>query len=240
VRDLLLLHAFPLDARQWAPQRADLAAAAALHTPDLPGFGASSDPPLRSLDDLARALHARTRTMDRFVLGGLSMGGYVALAYLRLFGTGRLAGLILADTRADPDTDAARCARDESIALVRSEGGSALADRQLPRMFAGPLDSAPARAASDLMRAQRPDTVVAALEALRDRPDARPQLAALAVPALVLCGAADAVTPPGEMRKLSDLLPNSRFVLLPEAGHLSNLEAPAAFSAAVRDFLRSL
>jgi pimeloyl-ACP methyl ester carboxylesterase len=163
------------------------------------------------------------------------MGGYVALA-LAARHPARLAGLVLADTKAGPDTPEARQARDQAIALVRDEGVGPYMDRQLDRLLS---PSAP-RALRDEVRAlgasQSAAAVVAALEALRDRPDRRGELAAITCPTLVVVGTRDVLTPPSEAASLARAIPGARLVELEGAGHLANLEAPAAFSDALLGF----
>jgi 3-oxoadipate enol-lactonase len=237
---VVLLHAFPFDRRFWAPTVARLAPAARVVTPDLRGFGASSPGPdgygIADLaDDVVRLLDALG--LPTATVAGLSMGGYVALA-LAARHPGRLARLVLADTKAGPDTPEARRGRDEAIALVRAEGVAPFADRQVPRLLAPGAD-ARVRADVRALMDQPAAGVVNALAALRDRPDRRADLAAIACPTLVVVGAEDALTPPAEARALAAAIPGARLVELPGAGHLPNLETPDALAAALADFVRA-
>ena len=165
------------------------------------------------------------------------MGGYVALAFARRHPQ-RLRALILADTRAEPDS--AEAGRAKTAELAKAGGAAAV------------FEDAAAKQLSEYTRSHRPevvaearriaarqsaDGVVAALAALRDRPDARPGLGAIRVPTLVLVGSDDAITPPAAARVLADGIPGATLVSLPTAGHLSNLETPDAFTAAVRTYL---
>ncbi len=240
---LVLLHAFPLDRGLWAPQVAALAADARVLAPDLPGFGrssAGSDPlTIDGMADTVAEFLDAVGVTDPVVVGGLSMGGYVAMAFARRH-PHRLAGLVLADTKADPDDAAAKAKRDETIALAREKGAAAVLEGMLPKLL------------SDETRAKRPEVVrcvrelgsrqsaagvAAALAALRDRPDANPGLAAVRVPTLVIVGEHDAVTPPTAAAKIAAAVRGGRLVTIPGAGHLSSLENPDAFNAAVRSFL---
>lgn len=237
---LLLLHAFPLDRQMWAPQLAALADGTRVVAIDLPGFGESPAAPfsIEGVADVVAEFLAE-RGISKAVVCGLSMGGYVALALARKHAD-RISGLILADTRAGIDDSTAKANRDRSIALVNEKGSSALFETMSLKVL------------SDAVRAEKPDlvarlkaiaakqppaSVVAALAALRDRPDANPGLAAIAVPALVIVGEYDQVTPPLSAANLSAQIRGSNLVHIPGAGHLSNVENPDAFNAAVRSFL---
>jgi 3-oxoadipate enol-lactonase len=228
-RPLVLLHAFPFDRRIWkglaVPGRM-------LILPDLRGFGES---PLRPFlladlaDDVASLLDALG--LARAAVGGMSMGGYVALAFARRH-RGRTEGLLLADTKAGPDTPEARQGRDEAIALVRTAGVSAYLEKQLPRLLS-PSASEAVRERARALGNQPVAAVINGLEAMRDRPDRRPELADITCPTSITVGAADPLTPPGEARAMAAAIPGARVVEIPGAGHLSNLEAPEAFAAAV-------
>ena len=225
-RPLVLLHAFPLDRRMWRHTAAALGRQ--VIAPDVRGFGASALAPF-SIADLAHDVAALLDHLGiaRAAVGGLSMGGYVALAFAARHRQ-RLSALLLADTKAGPDTAEARQARGEAIALVQSQGVGAYLDRQLPKLLA-PHASAAVRAEARVLGDQRPEAVIAGLQALRDRPDRRGELAAISCPTLVLVGSEDAVTPPSEARAMAAAIPGARLVELPGAGHLANLEAPDAF-----------
>lgn len=227
---LVLLHAFPLDRRMWEAQAAALDDVVAL---DLCTEGG---PAIDAVADQVVA-DARARGHERFVLGGLSMGGYVALAVARRHPE-VLAGLILADTKAAADTDAAREKRFAQIAEIEANGLDALAG-SFPQAVTAP-DADPALIArlAGWIREQRPASVVGALRMLAARPDATAGLGAIAVPTLVIVGEADATTPPAEAEKLAAGIAGAQLVRIPGAGHLASLEAPQAFNAALAGFMR--
>ena len=238
---LVLLHAFPLDARMFDPIRPLLSANVDLLTPDLRGFGsgpALADPPpepdlgLLALDVLA-ALD--DQGIDRAIVGGVSMGGYVALAVLRA-APHRVAGLLLADTRS---------AADDSDALDRRSNTAARADRgdiATGLDAVGPLigkgAAEPIRAALVAMADDVPAATVAwAQRAMAARPDSTPALAAAGIPVLVVVGEADSVTPPEVAREMATAVPGAELVQLPDVGHLSPSEDPQGFAAAVIGWL---
>jgi pimeloyl-ACP methyl ester carboxylesterase len=238
---LVLLHAFPLSREMWAPQ-AVLAEEFRLVTPDLYGFGATALPPGGwTMDSMADALAdwlTGLKVAESVVLGGLSMGGYVALAFARRH-PGLLRGLILADTKADADTIEGRAGRDKMIAFVRENSAADVVEQLLPKLL-GETTRARNPDVADAVRSigtpQTRDGVAAALAALRDRPDATPGLSTIQVPTLVIVGAEDTLTPPAAAKSLAGGIAGAKLVEIPGAGHLSNLEAPNEFNAAVRAF----
>jgi 3-oxoadipate enol-lactonase len=235
---LVLLHAFPFDGRIWRKTAAALAGHAQVITPDMRGFGQSDISPdgfsIADLaDDVAALLDALK--LPTATVGGMSMGGYVALAFAERH-RGRLKSLILADTKATADPPEARQGREAAIELVEKQGVSALLERQIPRLISA--------AASDGLHAevralgeQPSRTVIAAIRALRDRPDRSAELASITVPTLVVVGTDDALSPPAEAMAMAGAIPHARMVQIPGAGHLSNLENPDAFAAALAGFL---
>ena len=241
---LLLVHGFPLDRRLWAAQVDPFANMTRVISPDLRGHGRSQVVPgpftmEQHADDLAALLdHLKVR---QTVVAGLSMGGYVAFAFWRRYPK-RVRGLILADTRAEPDGAAAQAGRDAAMVTVQQTGAAAYADEMLPRLLA-PASQADVKivgAARKMMAEQPVEGIVGALGGLRDRADSRPTLSTISVPTLVIAGEADAITPPADAQAMAAAIPGARLVVIPRAGHLSPLENPRAFNAAVRTFLRDL
>ena len=243
-RALVLLHAFPLSRAMWRPQREALAGDCRLITPDLPGFGdsplLSSTPSVEAMADAVAGLLDELALREPVLLGGLSMGGYVALAFARRH-PGRLAGLLLADTRAEADDDAAKANRDKLIGFASTNPPSAVLEQMLPKLLGPRTPAERPEVVEEVKRiasAQRPAGIVAALQALRNRPDATPGLGQVRVPALVVVGRDDALTPPAFAERLAAGIAGARLVVIEGAGHLANLERPAEFNAAVRDFVR--
>lgn len=235
---VVLLHPFPLDARFWEPVAAALARDRPVITADFPGLGSAppDDPPsVARFADAVAARIAEETPEGRAVVCGLSLGGYAALA-LAARRPGAVAALVLADTRAEPDTAEAAIARLEAARAIRAGGLPAFLDDFVPRLVP-PDDAASRAAARALADDQRPEGVAGALEALAGRPDRRPDLAAMAVPALVVVGSEDGITPPVLSEGLAAGLPDAELVVMEGAGHLTALERPAEFTAIVRDFL---
>lgn len=238
---LVLLHAFPLDRAAWRAQLADLPDVARVIAPDLPGFGESSPASPYTVEGAAETVAAFLSALglQKVALGGLSMGGYIALAFARMYPE-KLTALVLADTRAGIDDTNTRNGREKAIELVKAQGSAALFAGMLPRVLGehalatnGPL----VERLKVIAARQKPDVVASALEALRGRPDANAGLKNITVPTLVLVGEHDMVTPPLSAANLSGQIRGSELVYIPNAGHLSNVENVDAFNAAVRKFL---
>ena len=236
---VVLLHAFPLDPRMWRPQVEALSDRWPIVTPDLdftrhPTMDAMADAVATGIDELGAG---------PVVLGGLSMGGYVAFALLRRRPE-LVRALVLADTRAGADSDEVRLRRTRQQAQVAEAGSAAPVVNAM-------LDALPGEhtkqhrpevmaTISELMAAATPERVTAALEAMKHRPDSTSDLARIAVPALVITGEQDSVSPPAIAEEMAAQLPDSRLALIARAGHLSNLEAPEKFNAELRQFLEGL
>ncbi|MBI5517941.1 MAG: alpha/beta fold hydrolase [Deltaproteobacteria bacterium] len=240
---VVLVHSFPLDRGMWDAQRDALVSAGLrVLTLDLPGFGHS---PLGALADETPSLEAYVDAvvgaldahgMTRAAVVGLSLGGYVALALARRH-AGRIASLVLADTRAAADNATTRAGRVLNMNLVKKQGPRALVDKLLPGLVAPGAGAQVRESVREMAARQAPEGVSWALLAMRDRPDATAVLPTITAPTLVLCGALDAVTPPEELRALAGAIPGAVYRELPGAGHLSNLEAPALFNAELVRFL---
>jgi pimeloyl-ACP methyl ester carboxylesterase len=236
---LVLLHAFPLRAAMWTSQLDALSATTRVVAPDLLGFGATDapdDPGAYSVDVWADQVAGLLDHLDleRVVLGGLSMGGYAAMAFVRRH-RARLAGLVLADTRPGPDSPEVAQRRRDQIHQIKEQGTAELIETLLTGLL------------GEYTKRHRPDVVstarslmdsssagfIGALEAMISRPDSTSDLAAVEVPTLVVVGDLDTLSPPEVARTMQAAIPGSVLTVLPDAGHLSNLEAPDAFSAVV-------
>jgi 3-oxoadipate enol-lactonase len=243
---VVLLHAFPVNAGMWDEQIAALGRRWRVVAPDLPGFGQSPPSPEggASIDawaDLVAELIG-SLGLGPAVVGGLSMGGYVAFSLLRRH-RDLVAALVLADTRAAADTP--------EVVQRRTDQQQKVADGKVDEVFeaqVGTLLSEQTTAerpdvverARALMASTPPDTVVAALEAMKHRTDATGELGGIDVPVLVLVGEHDGPSPPDVAREMAEAVPNGRLEVLPGAGHLSNLEAPETFNRALESFLSGL
>jgi len=243
---VVLLHAFPFDREMWVPQHGPLTVQGIrILAPDLPGFGQSSEgnAPF-SIEHVADVIAAfmTALNIDRAAIGGLSMGGYIAMAFARKYPS-MVAALILADTRPAPDDEATRSGRDKSIEAVKRDGAASFARSMLPKVLSEHTRNTMPRLvefAEMIAIRQKESTIIAALVALRDRPDAVPGLAEITVPTLVIVGEFDVVTPPLTAARLAAYVNGSELIHIPEAGHLSNIENPDVFSGEVLKFMKKV
>lgn len=245
---VVLLHGFPFDGRMWEAQHEALAASYRLVIPDLRGFGQSPAPvgDVSAIDAMADDV---LETLDALgiaepvVLGGLSMGGYVALS-IAARAPDRLRGLMLIDTKAAGDTADAAAGRRETADKVERIGSTdAVVEGMLGKLFAtltwerrpevvGQIET--------MMRQAPPRVVAATLRGLGARPDRTADLAGIAVSTLVVVGDQDAITPPEEARRMVRDLPDARLAEIPDAGHLAPVENPDEVNRVLLDYLATL
>jgi len=239
----LLLHGFPLAKDIFAPIRPALETVARVITPDLPGFGLSAKPPAGyTMEALATAVGrlADAVGLDRFVMGGHSMGGYVAMR-LAAMQPQRLAGLVLIDTRAAADGAEARKRRDAAIAQIRGGGREAFLDGFAANLVGNSTRERAPRIAEELRRLADdvPDhALIGALAGMRDRPDSSEVLAGLSVPALLVVGEEDTISTPAEMAAMARRMPHGELAVIPAAGHTPTVERPVATAEVLVAFLR--
>jgi len=243
---VLLVHGFPFDRTMWRHQLAALSRWRRI-APDLRGVGASSTPPAPDgyslagyADDLVGVLDGLR--IPSVVACGLSMGGYVVFELLRRYPE-RVRAVILADTKPGADSAEARRGRDELAALAERDGHDAVIDRLLPRLLAPATRTTQPEVVAqvrDMARRWSVPGLVGALRASRDRPDSSDVLGRIRVPALVLVGGDDEVSPPAVVEAMAKRIPDAQFHVIPAAGHLAPLEQPLATSRLVADFLGTL
>lgn len=239
---LVLLHAFPLNAQMWEPQLALADDGWRVIAPDLRGLGAGErDPATGSMDDYAAdlidlldALH-----IEDAVIGGLSLGGYVTFALFR-HARRYFRGLVLADTRPQADAPEGIEGRKRMLGLVRGKGAAAVADEMLPKL----LGETTRRENPDLVRRVRDlivsnsvEGIAGAITALMTRADSTAILPTIHCPTLILVGEQDMLTPPALSQEMQRAIAGSEVAIIAGAGHLSSLEQPAAFNAALARFL---
>ncbi len=239
---VILLHGFPFTSEMWSPQLDALADRYRVIAPDFRGFGGSQTSPrrytlARLADDISELL--ASLRIERAVIGGLSMGGYVAFEFYRRHAR-QVGGLVLADTRPDPDSAEARANRHRMAALVRGEGVTAVVEQLIPKLLSADTRSRRPdveRRLRAMMESATPSAIAHALEAMASRGDARPLLASVSVPTLVVAGTEDQLTTAAESRAWSRAIAGAAFEQIEGAGHVSNLERPQAFNALLRAFL---
>lgn len=235
---LLLIHAFPLDARMWEPQLSAFGQGLPVVTPHLPGFGGS--PPAGAVMTMASAAERCLEELDRAGVGeaavcGLSMGGYVALEMWRR-APERFAALVLANTRSGADTEEGAAGRRALAARLRAEGSGFLVESPPPLLS----DRAPAELwalVRSLVADQSAEAIAAAALGMAERPDSTGSLAGIDVPTLVVTSTWDALIPPEVSSPMASEIPGATLGVIERAGHLSNLEAPEEFNRLLEEHL---
>ena len=224
---LVLLHAFPLDSRMWRPQRAFQPI-----TPEVLGIGSVDD----AADHVARLLDERG--IERAVVGGLSRGGCIALAFARRYPR-RLSALVLCDTNAGVDDEQAKRGRYDMAARLDREGAAFVPDIMLPRLLGDTSFRERAELVEEVRKwilQQDPGAIAAAAIGMAEREDSRPILGSIQIPVLAIAGQQDSAHE--STRAIAETVRNGQFVSIPRAGHLSNLEQPENFNAALQQFLK--
>lgn len=247
---ILFVHGFPFHGGMWRAQLDGLPAGWHGLAPDLRGFGSAPAGAGAGLaadwtmdtfaDDMAALLDGHG--IERAVVCGLSMGGYISFAFWRRHGD-RVRALVLADTRAGADTAEGRASRHAMAEEVVERGTEVVARAMLPKLFAPSTRREKPEVVErvrSMIEGTAPATVAAAQRAMAARPDSTPDLPGIVVPTLVVAGEQDALTGPDEARSMAHALPAARLELIPDAGHMSPMERPEAFNAVLGDWLGSL
>lgn len=242
---IVFLHAFPLNRTMWATQECLLSVQFRIITIDLRGHG-ESDAPLwrytleQSADDVCALLDRLS--IQQAIFTGLSMGGYILFAFYRRYAA-RVKGLILADTKAQADTEEGKNGRFQLEQIAYKKGPSAIADVMIPKL----LSPATVQTNPDLVHQVRGmiegnqiSGIVGDLMAMAERPDSIPLLKQITCPTQIIVGELDQATPPSDAKLMADQIPNARLAIIPNAAHLANLEQPEAFNQIVGSFASDL
>jgi 3-oxoadipate enol-lactonase len=240
---VLLVHGFPFDAEMWGPQVEALGDKFRFVTVDLLGFGESDAPQDRSAYSIEAYADQVKAVVDalgvgKVVLVGLSMGGYVVLAFMRKY-RDFAAGIVLADTRAEADPPEGIDKRTAQQKQVAERGTTELIDA-LVGAFLSQSTVEKKKDVVERVKSLMDNPAygyIGALEAMKNRLDSTDGLVEIKAPSLIVVGESDALTPPELSRKMHEHIGGSRLVVLPEAGHMSNLESPEAFNGALAEFL---
>src|ERR1041385_5445952 len=242
-RPVVLIHGYPFNRSLWAEQEIVLSTSYRVIAPDLRGFGDSDAVPgTATMNAMAQdvALLLNHLGIARATICGLSMGGYVALAFYKQLPS-RVRALVLADTRASSDTDDAKQTRFQQAEKALSEGMAGIADAMLPKLLTPETVSKRpeiVKRVRDMMLKTKPEGAAAALRGMAERDDQTSLLSKITVPTLILVGAEDAITPVADSEKMNQLIAGSRLVVLENAGHVSNLERTDEFNQALLEFLQ--
>jgi 3-oxoadipate enol-lactonase len=239
---VILIHGFPFRAEMWRPQLEHVPSGARFIAPDLRGFGGtplgplSDEPP--SMNTYALDVFALMDSLkiDAATIAGFSMGGYVAFAMHRL-APRRFNGIVLADTRSPADTPQGREGRVQMRKALAGKGPSAVSSAMLPKLLSPNADAATVELVRDMIDTAAAPAIDAAIVAMMERPDSTPDLQSIGVPALVLVGSDDVITPVTDAEAMRIGLPRATLTVIPNAGHLANLEQPETFNRVLADHL---
>lgn len=242
-RPLLLIHGFPFNHEMWRPQIETLSRNSKVIAPDLRGHGHSPPTPgpysMDLLADDCATVLEKLGVQQPVAVCGLSMGGYVSFAFIRRHPQ-MVAGLILVATRAGADAEDAKMNRDNAAEKVRTEGTQPVIEGMLPiamspKTYQEQTDLV--REVEVIMENTSPEGMISALMGMKSRPDSTPTLQKINVPTLILHGADDQIIPTSEAEAMHSVIRGSQFKVIPDAGHLPNLEHPQIFNQAVADFI---
>ena len=243
-RPIVLIHGYPFNRSLWNEQVEALSSTCRVIAPDLRGFGESDAAETATMNEMAQdvAMLLNQLGIVRATIAGLSMGGYVALAFYKQLPS-RVKALILADTRAQADSEEAKQTRAQQAKKALDEGMAGIADSMLPKLLTPETVSKHpeiVKRVRDMMLKTKPEGAAAALHGMAQRDDQTDLLPKIAVPSLILVGAEDAITPVADSEKMHQSIAGSRLVVLENAGHVSNLERTEPFNEALLAFMKEL
>lgn len=204
--------------------------------PNLLGFSRLEDAAQQVLAELGQ------RGWERAIFVGISLGGYTIFRLWEL-APERFVGAVLADTKASPDTPEAKLVRADQAARVLAEGMGFFPEATLKGHLGATTHASRPEVLEQVRQMQlaaQPQKVAYSLEAIAERPNSVPLLSGMDIPALVMVGEEDTLTPLADAEFMAHHLPQSRLVVVPQAGHLSNLENPRAFNKALLDWLKTV
>jgi 3-oxoadipate enol-lactonase len=239
---IIFLHAFPLNRTMWAKQEEALSSQFRVITIDLRGHG-ESDAPLwhysldQAADDVRGLLDYLSIRQAVFV--GLSMGGYILFAFYRKYAE-YVNGLVLADTRAQADTDEGKQARFELAQIAYKQGARAIADVMIPKLLSpATIETRPelVQRVRTMIEGNQVSGIAGDLMAMAERPDSITLLKQMTCPTQIIVGDLDFPTPPSDAKLMADKIPNAHLAIIPGAAHLSNLEQPSLFNETVHSFV---
>jgi 3-oxoadipate enol-lactonase len=242
---LVFLHAFPLNRTMWMEQETALSSQFRVITIDLRGHG-ESDAPLwhysldQAADDVRGLLDYLSIRQAVFV--GLSMGGYILFAFYRNYAD-KVKGLVLADTKAQADTDEGKLARFDLAQIAYKQGATAIADIMVPKLLSpATIQGKPdvVQRVRRMIESNQVSGIAGDLMAMAQRPDSLPLLRQMTCPVQVIVGELDLPTPPSDARLMVDRIPHAELAIIPGAAHLSNLEEPGLFNETIRSFVANV
>lgn len=235
-KPLVLIHAFPTDQEMWRPQQQKLQQNFRVITLDLWGFGQSA--PVNgqavTMSDYADELKKLLDQLNikQAIIGGESMGGYIALAFLERY-PDYVNGLILSDTQSIADSPEAKAKREATAVDVLEHGTANLINGFMPKALSPHASEQTKIFLRHILDTQSPAAVASALRGMAVRDDTSTLLEKSALPMLIITGDQDTLISPQQSQNMHLLAKNSKLVVIENAGHLSSLEQPEHWNRAV-------
>lgn|SRR3990167_1112744 len=235
-KPLVLIHAFPADQALWTPQLTALEKYFRVITLDLWGFGQSEPVDGQAVtmtDDADEVKHLLDRLhIKKAIIGGESMGGYVALAFLKKY-PNRVRGLILSDTQSIADTDATKAKREATAIDVLAHGTTQFINGFMPNALSKEAQPKKITFLKNILGSQTTTAAASALRGMALREDTSNILSQTLLPILIIFGENDSLISPQQSMNMHTIAKNSKLVSIAHAGHLSSLEQPDAWNQAV-------
>ncbi|TAK77666.1 MAG: alpha/beta fold hydrolase [Gammaproteobacteria bacterium] len=235
---LVLIHAFPTDQELWVPQIAELKQHFRILTLDLWGFGrhitSGTEGQAVTMAEYAEEVKRLLDTLhiQKAIIGGESMGGYIALAFFKKY-PDRVEGLILSDTQSIADTPEVKAKREIAAANILENGPASFIQTFMSKALSPQASKQTQQYLQTMIEAQKPTSMASALRGMALREDTSALLAKTTLPILIITGKEDALISPQQSQNMHALAKNSKLIIIPQAGHLSNLEQPIRWNQAV-------
>ncbi len=237
-KPIILIHAFPTDQRLWKPQQDELKKYFRIITLDLRGFGENdkTNGEAVTMTDYANEVKAVMSELhiNKTVIGGESMGGYIALSFLQQYPES-VEALILSDTQSIADSPETKAKREASAQDVMQNGTAELLAGFMNKALSPNADDVTKSYLKSIVDSQSATGIASALRGMALRVDTSFLLTQTSIPILIISGDKDILIPPQQSINMHALAKNSKLVIIPDAGHLSSLEKPSEWNQSVKE-----
>jgi pimeloyl-ACP methyl ester carboxylesterase len=244
-KSILFVHGFPFDHHMWQEQVEEFSKDYLCACYDVRGLGESEvgdgQFTMESfVDDLEMIID--NSELEKPILCGLSMGGYISLRAMERF-QNKFSALILCDTKSEADNNEGKLKRAAAIKLINTDNFDEFIETFVLSCFGETFvkeNNAEYRKVVDRSKKNSPIGVKGCLLAMLGRTDTTENLSKINLPTLVICGSEDKLSPPEVMKFMSDKIPGAKFVLLQKAGHMTPIEQPEKINKTIKEFLKDI